>query len=239
MDENGGTANGGTAGDAAGDAARSKREARARFLARRATATPAERARTDAVLCAHLLAFAADLRTGTGSSTGARAVHAYWPAPERGEPDLAPALAALHAAGVAIALPRVAARRPPTLAHHVWDGCPLAPGAFGLLEPTADAPAADLAALDLVVVPALAVDRRGVRLGYGGGYYDAFLAALLGFPTDDAAHPAHRPAHRPVLACVLPGNAVSPVALPSEPHDIAVDVVVTESGVAWRTRARS
>ncbi len=206
-----------------GDVARSKREARARFLARRAATTPVERVHTDAALCANLLAFVARL--------GARAVHAYWPAPERGEPDLAPALAALHGSGVVVALPRVAARRPPTLAHHVWDGRPLAPGAFGLLEPSADAPAADIAALALVVVPALAVDRRGVRLGYGGGYYDAFLADLLGCSSTVS--------HRPVLACVLPGAAVASADLPSEPHDVPVDVVVTEAGAVWMAHARS
>ena len=58
----------------------------------------------------------------------------------------------------------------------------LGPGAFGILEPPADLPAADPAAFarPLALIPCLAAGRDGVRLGRGGGYYDRFLAHYKG-----------------------------------------------------------
>lgn len=194
------------------DIAEAKQALRRRFRAARQAATPDEQARRSEALCAALL--------GLPELAEVRAVHAYWPALDRGEPDLRPLLRAWHRGGVEVLLPRVAVRTPPTLTHHVWDGRTPDASDFGLAEPASTLPLADLHRLDAVVVPALAVDGRGVRLGYGGGFYDAFLAALTARPVP------------PVLVCPVVADAFLPSsALPRDAHDVRVDLVVTEDGV--------
>jgi 5-formyltetrahydrofolate cyclo-ligase len=86
--------------------------------------------------------------------------------------------------------------------------------AFGIAEPTG--PAIDPQAIDLVLVPGVAFDPHGGRLGYGAGYYDRFLPRL-------------RPGTPRVGVCF----ALQVVdAVPRLPHDVAVDVVLTEHGIA-------
>lgn len=53
-------------------------------------------------------------------------------------------------------------------------------GAFGILEPHHDLPLIDLKNIDLILIPAVACDRRGYRLGYGGGFYDRWLPNSTG-----------------------------------------------------------
>jgi 5-formyltetrahydrofolate cyclo-ligase len=84
-------------------------------------------------------------------------------------------------------------------------------GRLGLLEPGAKAPAVELAAFDLALVPGVGFTASGHRLGRGGGHYDATLARMAG-------------ALRVGLAFEL---GLVP-ALPAGPHDLPMDVVVTE-----------
>ncbi|MFC4910937.1 5-formyltetrahydrofolate cyclo-ligase [Actinomadura gamaensis] len=93
----------------------------------------------------------------------------------------------------------------------------LVPGPFGLLEPTERARGVDaIASADVVLVPALAVDRTGVRLGRGGGSYDRVLARVS---------PAVL-----TVALVYEGELLD--ALPVEPHDRRVRAAVTpDSGL--------
>ncbi len=87
----------------------------------------------------------------------------------------------------------------------------LEPGRFGLLEPRPDpARAVDPSEIDLVLVPGIVFDREGFRAGFGGGYYDGFLAAI------DA----------PSIGLAFALQLVARV--PREAHDVPVDAIVTE-----------
>lgn len=123
------------------------------------------------------------------------------------------------AAGKRLALPRVI-KESRGLVLHQYSGDPatLAIGAYGIQEPCPEWSVVNPGEVDLVVVPGVAFDRAGNRLGYGGGYYDRLL------PLVRSANPA---------VCLI-GLAYSfqlVLALPADPHDIPVDLVATDAGL--------
>lgn len=134
----------------------------------------------------------------------------YWPI--RDEIDCKPLLTRLMDSGQKIALPVVTGEDEP-LQLRLWeDGQPLYPSGFGTLAPSEIAP---IVAPDIVVIPLLAFDRRGTRLGYGKGYYDRTLAAIDKKP-------------------LLVGYAFSAQELdfiPRLDHDLPLDLLVTETGL--------
>lgn len=68
-----------------------------------------------------------------------------------------------------------------SLIWHLWKpGNATLIGAYGIIEPHPDAPIVSISDVDLMLVPAIACDERGYRLGYGGGYYDRLLSSSLG-----------------------------------------------------------
>ena len=125
------------------------------------------------------------------------------------------------------------------------------PRSYGIPEPPAHIPAVNPAALDLVIVPSLAVDRRGYRIGYGGGYYDEFIAGFGATRKQDRfglrpggcydtfaasigaqeKRSSRFPKNRPVFAALQYGEFLLGDPLPREPHDMPVDVIVTENGL--------
>ncbi|MFZ9888643.1 MAG: 5-formyltetrahydrofolate cyclo-ligase, partial [Myxococcota bacterium] len=121
----------------------------------------------------------------------------------------------VHELGLWCALPRVTAAG---LQFHLVDPQhpSLVEGRFGVREPRPDAPKIDIAQCRIIVVPGLAYDRDGYRLGYGKGYYDGALARS----------PSSRQSLR-VGVCF--DHQLRGVCLPREPWDIAVDMVCTPS----------
>ncbi len=106
------------------------------------------------------------------------------------------------------------------LSWHRWQPLePLVNGAYGILEPAPELPVLGPGDVDLILVPALAIDRLGYRLGYGGGYYDRLRAD---------PHWAKIPA-----IGVIFDFAYSSLDLPVDPWDLKLDGVCTESGLSW------
>lgn len=107
----------------------------------------------------------------------ARTVLAYFSI--RQEPDLSPLFSDHRRWGFSRCVG-------PSLVWHAWTpGEPLREGAYGILEPAPDAPCLGPSEIDLILVPAIACDRQGYRLGYGGGFYDRLLSdpQWQGIPT--------------------------------------------------------
>jgi 5-formyltetrahydrofolate cyclo-ligase len=109
-----------------------------------------------------------------------------------------------------IALPRVAGAE--LTFHWIVRPAELQPGRFGVLEPAAEAPGAG-SEFDLILIPGMAFDLRGGRLGRGRGYYDRFLAGARGLR----------------LGVCFEDQIVE--AVPSEAHDLRMDFVVTPSAI--------
>lgn len=152
-------------------------------------------------LAAHFSGVVADLKPGIAA--------AYWPI--RDEIDPIPALVRLIDLGWRGALPVVRERDGP-LTFCAWaPGDPLADGTFGLSHPL---PNADTVSPDLFLVPGLAFDPAGCRLGYGGGYYDRTLNEF------GDRHPA-------VVGVCYDDQIVD--AVPSGPDDIRVGRIMSES----------
>lgn len=142
---------------------------------------------------------------------GARAVALYAAMPDEFDPRAL--LDDAVARGLDVALPVVGGDRVLGFRWLVRQGqrFPTAMSAFGINEPTDEAPAVDLATLDVVIVPALAMDPRGHRLGFGRALYDNTLALM-----PDAVR----------VATVFAFQMIAEV--PDEAHDQRVHFVVTD-----------
>ena len=132
--------------------------------------TPTERADAGRQMLAHLRSQAV--------WTQARTVLLYVPMPS--EPDLWPLLGEALVAGKTVGLPSYDRARKEYCARAIQDLRGLAPGHVGVLEPALGCAEIPLNQLDFVLVPGVAYDRQGRRLGRGKGYYDRLLARIPG-----------------------------------------------------------
>jgi 5-formyltetrahydrofolate cyclo-ligase len=146
---------------------------------------------------------AEDLKLAAGTIVGG-----YHALPDEADPVLL--LERLVDLGCHIAFPRVTGKGLPLEFHRVPDGEVLAPGAFGIHEPMDIWPRATP---QLLLVPLLAFDAQGHRLGYGGGFYDRTIALLK----------------VPAIGIAYAGQEVP--ALPADDHDMVLDGVLTENGL--------
>jgi len=122
-----------------------------------------------------------------------------------------PLMRRLADAGAQLALPVVAGRGKPLIMRAWSFGAPLVSGVWGIREPAPSAPEVEP---DILLVPLLAFDRAGGRIGYGAGYYDMTIAALR--------------AKKPVVAVGIAYAAQEIDAVPVTPRDARLDLVLTE-----------
>lgn len=176
---------------------------RERLIGERMAVLASERAKRDGIV-------SAQLERLIGDPSGL-VVSAYWPF--RAEPDLKPLLARLAERGARTALPVVVAKGQP-LQFRAWKtGDPIERGVWNIPIPAADA---QVVIPDVTIAPVVGFDPLCYRLGYGGGFFDRTLAALL--------------PHRPRLFGVGYELQAIPTIHP-QPYDIPMDAVVTEARV--------
>ena len=132
--------------------------------------------------------------------------------PTRSEPDLTPLAHLAWCDGKQVAFP-ISRTDSLTLDFRIIKSLDeLATGAYGIFEPRESSPMAALTERTLCVVPALAVDRDGYRLGYGKGYYDRFLSSFVG------------------RSLVAIHSSLVCERLPRNDTDIPLNTIITETG---------
>lgn len=182
-----------------GDVGAEKEALRSAVLTARSTRTEAGRVDAGRLLAEY----------GAARWSGPQVVAAYLSFGS--EPPTGPLLQSLVASEVEVLVPVVDGNRL-DWARYDPAGTP-APGSLGIPEPTGPRRGADaLLTAAVILVPALAVDRRGNRLGRGRGYYDRALAGVTA----------------PVVAVVYDEELLE--AVPVAPHDHRVDAILTPSG---------
>jgi len=122
--------------------------------------------------------------------------------------------------GKVLILPRVDPKKRTLRLFEVRDVSELSHGYMGILEPPATKEReVSLNAVDLVIIPGTGFDITGSRIGYGGGYYDR----LLGYESKQLAR-----VEKHITTIALAFEEQIGTTIPTEPHDIKVDMIVTE-----------
>jgi 5,10-methenyltetrahydrofolate synthetase len=192
------------------DVARWRKAERTRLRNQRKALSVAERTKAAAALTDHLRA----LLAGRYEGARGKVFSAYWPI--KGEMDLRPLMADLHADGVTIALPIVETKAAPLVFRRWTPDTAMVRGDWNIPVPP---PEAEELTPDFALAPFMGWDEECYRLGYGGGYFDRTLAKL-----------SNRAEGRPIAIGVGFQTARLATIFP-QPHDIPLDYIVTEAGL--------
>ncbi len=143
-----------------------------------------------------------------------KTIAGYWPLGD--EIDCRPALEKFVSQGIEVALPVVAGQGQVLIFRNWTPGEPLETGPFGTSHPAANAP---MCSPDILLLPLVAFDNIGQRLGYGAGYYDRTLAELRN--------------RSQVLAIGIAYDEQEIEPIPAGRHDQRLDAVVTDQRALW------
>ena len=188
------------------DVAHWRKAERTRLRAARLALSVAERKEIGEALAGYLRQV---LQDRFGGAQG-KVLSAYWPI--KGEPDLRPLMADLHEGGVTVALPLVETKAAPLTFRRWTPETRMVRGDWNIPVPPPDAP---VVTPDIALAPLVGWTADGYRLGYGGGYFDRTLAALSPKP----------------FVVGIGINAAQLKTIYPQPHDIPLDLILTEKGV--------
>lgn len=177
-----------------------KKELRRRVREELSALSRSELVRGDGALFARFLALP--------QVEAAKTIFAFWGIPGK-EPDTSRLIGELIRRGKTVGLPRMLPEHRMEVRRYDPDR-PLVKASFGISEPGEDCPLIRREDIDLALVPAVCYDRRGFRLGFGGGYYDRWLENFSGATVG------------------LCREAVLRDRVPTGVHDAKVDILLTE-----------
>lgn len=179
-----------------------KSQLRSKILLQRQSLDQREREVKDQAICRHLNEF-------IQGQPQIRHIFAY--CPFRNEPDLSSLIESLES-HYQFGLPVI--KSPSKIEYYLWQNhLPLTPNKFGILEPETTRPL-ESTSETLVLVPCLATNPNGFRLGYGGGYYDRFLSQ-----------------HPELLSLAIVYQQFSSLSFQEKAHDQKTNFVMTEDGI--------
>lgn len=181
----------------------SKAQLRQRVLAMREKISPEDRQRAMVRILPQLVAIP--------SYRSARKVAAYMSFGS--EIDTGPFIETVLADQKSLVLPRVDSATHTLSLHNVFDRDRLLTGPWGIREPAADWPRADIQDIDFLLVPGVAFDRHGQRIGYGAGFYDRLLSRRA----------------RPIECVAIAFDCQVLDRVPAESHDQPIDRLITET----------
>ena len=180
-----------------------KKSARKYFLEKRLSLSEESRNRSSRLLCEKI--------SSLDEFKKADVILIYYPS--RNEPDLTPLAEVAASNNKKIAFP-ISVTDDCTLSfREVSSISDLKAGAYGIPEPPVTGPIPNITEKSLCIVPGLAFDKEGFRIGYGKGYYDRFLSQFKG------------------ISAGAVFNSLVCEKLPTDTNDIPVNIIITETGV--------
>lgn len=197
---------GGVDPEQARDVARWRKAERTRLRDERSKISPLERHAQSEVMRRHL----GDFLWNRLDDNANHVFSAYWPI--NGEPDFRPLMRDLHDAGITVALPVVETKSAPLIFRAWTPNTEMTHGIWNIPVPVAEAPSV---IPTIALAPLVGWTMEGYRLGYGGGYFDRTLAVLTPRP----------------FVIGIGFDAAQLVTIFPQPHDISLDVIITEKGI--------